>query len=154
MVKGGEQSMVTDNLPADILLVEDELASARLVQEALRASQVAVRLSMARDGDQALAMLRRQEGDATAARPALILLDLNMPKKDGFAVLTELRVDPTLKRIPVIVLTTSSAPQDIQRSYDLDANCYIVKPRDLLGLITVIKQTTDLWLNAATLPLP
>jgi len=69
-------------------------------------------------------------------------------------VLAELRVDPTLKRIPVIVLTTSSAPQDIQRSYDLDANCYVVKPRDLLGLITVIKQTTDFWLNAATLPLP
>ncbi len=146
--------MITDNLPADILLVEDELASARLVQEALRVNPVSVRLSMARDGEQALAMLRRQGCYAAAERPALILLDLNMPKKDGFAVLAEVKVDPTLKRIPVIVLTTSSAPQDIQRSYDLDANCYIVKPRDLLGLITVIKQTTDFWLSAASLPLP
>lgn len=139
---------------SEILLVEDDRASARLVQEALKGATVAVQLRVAQDGEQALAMLRRQGSYAEVPRPDLVLLDLNLPMKDGFAVLGELKSDPALKRIPVAVLTTSSAPADIRRSYDLGANCYIVKPRDLLQVMSVIRLTVDFWLTAVTLPSP
>lgn len=144
--------MNSDPKPAEILLVEDDALSARLVQEVLKDNAVALHLSVAQDGEQALALLHRTGGSAEAPQPDLILLDLNLPKKDGFAVLAELKEDPTLKRIPVVVLTTSQAPADIQRSYDLHANCYIVKPRDLPNLIAIIRLITDFWLTGVTLP--
>jgi CheY-like chemotaxis protein len=143
--------MNNDPKPAEILLVEDDALSARLVQEVLKDSAVALHLSVAQDGEEALTILHRTGGSAEAPRPDLILLDLNLPKKDGFAVLAELKEDPTLKRIPVVVLTTSQAPADVQRSYDLHANCYIVKPRDLAHLMTILRLTTDFWLAAVTL---
>jgi CheY-like chemotaxis protein len=144
--------MTSDPKPAEILLVEDDALSARLVQEVLKDNVVALHLSVARDGEQALTILHRTGGSAEAPRPDLILLDLNLPKKDGFAVLAELKEDPSLKRIPVVVLTTSEAPADIQRSYDLHANCYVVKARDLAQLITAIGSITDFWLTTVTLP--
>jgi chemotaxis family two-component system response regulator Rcp1 len=138
--------------PAEILLVEDDLATARLVREALKGSTIPIQIQVARDGEVALAMLRRQEGHGVTRRPDLILLDLNLPRKDGFAVIADLKQDPLLKRIPVLVLTTSPAPSDIQRCYDLGANCYIVKPRDLLQMMTKLQLAANFWLTAVTLP--
>jgi two-component system, chemotaxis family, response regulator Rcp1 len=137
---------------AEILLVEDDRATAWLVQEALKGSAAALHVSLAQDGELALAMLRRQGAYAETPRPDLILLDLNLPKKDGFAVLGEVKEDPALKHIPIAVLTTSQAPADIQRGYDQGANCYIVKPRDLQQIMTVIRLTADFWLTVVTLP--
>lgn len=139
--------MKTTN-PIEILLVEDNPADVRLTQEALREGKVKNNLSVARDGEEALAFLRR-EGQA---RPDLILLDLNLPRRDGREVLKEIKADPELRRIPVVVLTTSSAEVDILKSYELHANCYITKPVDLDQFITVVKSIDDFWLTIVKLP--
>jgi len=134
--------------PIEILLVEDNPADVRLTQEALREGKVKNNLSVARDGEEALAFLRR-EG---APRPDLILLDLNLPRRDGREVLKEIKDDPQLRMIPVVVLTTSAAESDILKSYSLHANCYITKPVDLDQFITVVKSIDDFWLTIVRLP--
>lgn len=138
--------------PIEILLVEDNPADVRLTQEALREGKVKNRLSVARDGVEALRMLRREGAFATASRPDLILLDLNLPKKDGREVLAEIKADDELKLIPVVVLTTSTAELDILKSYALHANCYITKPVDLEQFVAVVKSIDDFWLTVVRLP--
>jgi two-component system, chemotaxis family, response regulator Rcp1 len=138
--------------PIDILLVEDNPGDVRLTREALSDANVRSRLTVAVDGVEALAALRRQGRFANAPRPDIILLDLNLPRKDGRAVLAEIKRDPDLRRIPVVVLTTSRAEEDIFRTYDLHANCYIAKPLDLEQFITVVKSIEDFWFTVARLP--
>ena len=138
--------------PVEILLVEDNPGDVRLTIEALRESKVANNLNVARDGVEALAYLRREGAYADAVRPDLILLDLNMPRKDGREVLAEIKAEPNLRTIPVVVLTTSRAEQDVLRSYELQANCYITKPVDLEQFITVVKSIENFWLTIVTLP--
>lgn len=138
--------------PIDILLVEDSPADVRLTRETLAEGKVRNTLSVVADGMEALAFLRRGKGFAGAPRPDLILLDLNLPRKDGREVLEEVKADPDLRRIPVVVLTTSRAEEDILRSYNLHANCYISKPVDLEQFFTVIKAIDDFWLTVVKLP--
>jgi CheY-like chemotaxis protein len=137
----------------EILLVEDNPGDVRLTIEALRDSKVRNNLHVAVDGVDALAFLRRGQ-HAQAPRPDLILLDLNLPKKDGREVLAEIKADAILRTIPVVILTTSRAEQDVLRSYELQANCYISKPVDLDQFITVVKSIEDFWLTIVTLPKP
>lgn len=136
----------------EILLVEDNPADVRLTEEALREGKVRNRLNVARDGVEALAFLRREGAFSEAPRPDLILLDLNLPKKDGREVLSEIKRDARLMRIPVVVLTTSSAEVDILKSYELHANCYITKPVDLEQFVQVVKSIDDFWLSVVRLP--
>ena len=138
--------------PIEILLVEDNPGDVRLTIEALKEGKVRNRLSVARDGVEALAFLRREGSHTNASRPDLILLDLNLPKKDGREVLAEIKEDPRLRRIPVVVLTTSKAEEDILRTYDLHANCYITKPVDLEQFISVVRSIDDFWLSVVRLP--
>jgi two-component system, chemotaxis family, response regulator Rcp1 len=138
--------------PIDILLVEDNPGDVRLTKEALSDANVLNRLTVATDGLEALAALRREGRFANAPRPDIILLDLNLPRKDGRAVLAEIKKDPDLRRIPVIVLTTSKAEEDVLHTYDLHANCYILKPLDLEQFITVVKSIEDFWFTVARLP--
>ena len=135
-----------------ILLVEDNPGDVRLTREAFNEAKVSNRLDVVSDGVEALNYLRRRGGYANAPRPDLILLDLNLPKKDGREVLAEIKVDPELRKIPVVVLTTSRAEEDIIRSYDLHANCYITKPVDFSKFINVIKSVEDFWLTVVKLP--
>ena len=138
--------------PAEILLVEDNPGDVRLTVEALGESAVQHRLSVARDGVEALAMLRRKTPYGDAARPDLILLDLNLPRQDGRDVLAEIKGDVTLRTIPVVVLTTSRADRDVQQCYALHANCYIAKPVDLDQFIAVLRAIELFWLTIVTLP--
>ena len=138
--------------PIEILLVEDNTGDARLAREALRDAKVANHLSWVADGVEALAFLRRQDSYLTAPRPDLILLDLNLPRKDGREVLSEIKGDEKLKRIPVVILTTSQAEEDILKAYHLNANCYITKPVDLDQFIKVVKTIEDFWLTIVKLP--
>ena len=138
--------------PIEILLVEDNHADVRLTQEALREGKVKNNLAVARDGEEAIRMLRREPPYTGAVRPDLILLDLNLPRKDGREVLQEIKADPALKSIPVVVLTTSSAEVDILKMYELHANCYITKPVDLEQFIHVVKSIDDFWLSIVRLP--
>src|SRR5256885_5847442 len=139
-------------MPIDILLVEDNPGDVRLTEEALKEGKVLNTLSVARDGVEALSFLRKGGEYVDAPRPDLILLDLNLPKKDGREVLAEIKADESLKRIPVVVLTTSQAEQDIIKSYNLYANCYITKPVDLDQFITVLQSIEDFWLTIVKLP--
>ncbi|WNG14155.1 response regulator [Cystobacter fuscus] len=138
--------------PIEILLVEDNPGDVRLTIEALKEGKVSNRLSVARDGVEALAFLRREGAHASAPRPDLILLDLNLPRRDGREVLAEIKADAKLRRIPVVVLTTSKAEEDILRTYDLHANCYINKPVDLDQFISVVRSIDDFWLSVVRLP--
>jgi len=138
--------------PIEILLVEDNPGDVRLTIESLRETKVRNNLRVAKDGVEALAMLRREGPHADFVRPDLILLDLNLPRKDGREVLAEIKADPLLRTIPVVVLTTSRAEQDVLRSYELQANCYITKPVDLEQFITVVRSIEDFWLTIVTLP--
>lgn len=135
-----------------VLLVEDNPGDARLAAEVLAEAQMPVHLHVVRNGIEALAFLRRQEPYADAHRPDLIFLDLNLPCKDGREVLAEIKYDPCLRRIPVIVLTTSQADRDILQSYELYANCYITKPVDLERFIAVMRSVEQFWFHTATLP--
>jgi CheY-like chemotaxis protein len=138
--------------PIDILLVEDSPADVDLTREALEDAKVRNNLHVVGDGVDALAFLRQEGPFSDAPRPDLILLDLNLPRKDGREVLAEIKADPALLRIPVVILTTSAAEQDILRSYDLHANCYVTKPVDLEQFITVIKSIENFWLMIVKLP--
>lgn len=138
--------------PVEILLVEDNPGDVRLMQEALREGKLSNNLSVVGDGEQAIAFLKREREFAAAPRPDLIILDLNLPKKDGRQVLEEIKADDSLKRIPVLIMSSSKAEQDIIRSYDLHANCYIVKPGDLDELLSVVKSIGDFWLTIVKLP--
>jgi two-component system, chemotaxis family, response regulator Rcp1 len=138
--------------PIEILLVEDNIGDIRLTQEVLKDCKVLNHLSVARDGEQAMACLRREGKFTRASRPELILLDLNLPRKDGREVLAEIKADPDLRRIPVVVLTTSSAEQDIIMSYDLHANCFLTKPVQLDEFISVVRSIEQFWLVIVSLP--
>ncbi len=138
--------------PIEILLVEDNPGDVRLTMEALRDAKVHNRISVAKDGVEAMAILRREGQHVNAPRPDLILLDLNLPRKDGREVLAEIKADDRLKQIPVVILTTSHAEQDILKSYDLHANCYVTKPVDLDQFISVVRSIEDFWLTVVALP--
>jgi chemotaxis family two-component system response regulator Rcp1 len=135
-----------------IFLVEDNRADVRLIQEALKRSAVAHRIITVRNGMDAMSYLHREGEFEEALIPDLILLDLNLPCKDGREVLAEIKADPKLKRIPVIILTTSRNEEDISRSYDLHANCYITKSRNLTDLFAIVKRIEEFWLATVTLP--
>ena len=142
----------TGGKPIEILLIEDNPGDVRLTREVLMEGKVRNHLQVVGDGVEAMAFLRQQNNYAKAPRPDLILLDLNLPKKDGREVLQEIKEDGQLKSIPVVVLTTSEADEDILRSYDLAANCYITKPVDLDQFIRVIKTIETFWLTIVKLP--
>ncbi len=145
-------AFATDSRPIEILLVEDSPGDVRLTREALREGRVRNNLSVATDGVAALAFLRREGHYGDAPRPDVILLDLNLPKKDGREVLAAIKADERLRRTPVVILTTSRDEQDVLRSYDLHANCYITKPVDLDQFITVVRSIETFWLTIVTLP--
>lgn len=136
----------------EILLVEDSPGDIRLTQEALKETKVLNNLSAVMDGEEATAFLRREGEFADALQPDLILLDLNLPKKDGREVLAEIKEDPELKQIPVVVLTVSQAEQDILKTYELHANCFISKPIDLNQFLDVVKAIENFWLSIVKLP--
>lgn len=138
--------------PVEILLVEDNLGDVRLTKEALKEGKVYSNLHWAKDGVEALEFLRRQGKFPDVPRPDIILLDLNLPKKDGREVLSEIKNDDALKRIPVVILTTSKAEEDVLRSYELHANCYVTKPVDLEKFIVVVQSIDRFWLTVVTLP--
>jgi CheY-like chemotaxis protein len=138
--------------PVEVLLVEDNPGDVRLTQEALKDGRVLVNLTVAADGVEAMEVLRRSGPHAQNARPDLILLDLNLPRKNGREVLEEIKADEELKRIPVIVMTTSKAEQDIHKAYNLNANCYVTKPVDLDEFLNVVRSIEDFWLTVVTLP--
>jgi CheY-like chemotaxis protein len=143
---------MTTGRPIEILLVEDNPGDVDLTREMVEASKVRNVIRNVTDGVEALAYLRRQPPYTKAARPDLILLDLNIPRMDGRAVLSEVKQDPDLKDIPVVVLTTSEAESDILKSYQLYANCYITKPVDLNKFATIIRSIEDFWLTVVKLP--
>jgi len=144
--------MVERNGPIEILLVEDNPGDVRLTKEALKEGKVYSNLHTVKDGVEAMEFLRRQGKYKDAPRPDIILLDLNLPRKDGREVLEEIKSDELLKRIPVVVLTTSKAEEDVLRTYNLHANCYVTKPVDLEKFMVVVKSIDVFWLTVVTLP--
>jgi chemotaxis family two-component system response regulator Rcp1 len=136
----------------EILLVEDNPGDVRLTREALREGKVLNNLNVATDGQEAIEFLRKEGEYGDVPRPDLILLDLNLPKKDGREILAEIKADESLKRIPIVVLTTSQAEKDVIQSYNLGVNCYVTKPVDLDQFIYVVKSIEDFWLTVVTLP--
>jgi chemotaxis family two-component system response regulator Rcp1 len=143
---------MTTGRPIEILLVEDNPGDVDLTREMVEASKVRNVIRNVSDGVEAMAYLHREPPFEKAARPDLILLDLNIPKKDGRTVLSEIKEDADLKDIPVVVLTTSEAESDILKSYQLHANCYITKPVDLTKFTTIIRSIEDFWLTVVKLP--
>ena len=142
----------SEGRPIEILLVEDSPSDTELTLEALKDFKVRNHVSVVEDGVQALDFLRRRGAHAQASRPDLIMLDLNLPRKDGREVLAEIKSDDQLKTIPIVVLTTSRAEQDILRAYQLNANCYITKPVDFNQFLEVIKSIETFWLYVVALP--
>ena len=138
--------------PIEILMVEDNPGDVRLTVEALKEGKVRNNFYTVEDGEEAMKYLRRQDPYAKMPRPDLVLLDLNLPKKNGREVLAEIKDDPELKRIPVVILTVSEAEQDILKSYNLHANCYITKPVNLEQFIKVVRSIEDFWLTVVMLP--
>jgi two-component system response regulator len=138
--------------PMEVLLVEDDEGDVLMTREALAEGRIVNRLSVAGDGVEALEYLRRDGRHTDAVRPDLILLDLNLPKRDGRQVLSEIKGDPELRRIPVVVLTTSEAEEDVLRSYDLHANAYVTKPVDFDQFVNVIRQIDDFFISVVRLP--
>lgn len=138
--------------PIEILLVEDNPGDVRLTQEALKEAKVHTNLNVVEDGVEALQYVHNETSYADAERPDLILLDLNLPRMDGRQVLEELKQDPALRQIPVVILTTSEAEQDILKSYDLHANCYITKPVDLHQFMRVVQTLEDFWFTIVRFP--
>lgn len=138
--------------PVEILLVEDNPAHADLTKEALKEGKVSNNLHVAADGEQAMDFLYKRGEFVSVPRPDIILLDLNLPRKDGREVLAEVKSDPGLRNIPVVVMTTSMADEDIARSYDLNVNCYITKPVDIEKFIEVVKSIDHFWFSIVTLP--
>lgn len=146
-------SVETDERCRTIFLVEDNRADVRLIEEALKQSVVSHQVLTVRNGEEAMAFLRREGDYSQAPRPDLILLDLNLPRKDGREVLAEIKADPELMSIPVVVLTTSQNEEDIAHSYALHVNCYITKSRNLSQLFKIVKGIEEFWLGLVTLPL-
>ena len=138
--------------PIEILLVEDNPGDVRLTMEDFTDTKVRNSLSVVEDGEEALAFLHREGKHVDAPRPDIILLDLNLPKKDGREVLVEIKADQNLRRIPVVILSTSQAEEDILRTHDLHANCYVTKPVDLDQFIKVVKSIEEFWLTIVRLP--
>jgi len=138
--------------PVEILLVEDNPGDVRLTQEALKESKICNHLSVVTDGVEAVEYLRREGRFAQAVRPDLILLDLNLPRKNGREVLAEIKEDQDLRHIPVVVLTISQDEEDVIKAYNLHANCYIIKPLDLNQFLKVVKSIEDFWLTIVKLP--
>jgi CheY-like chemotaxis protein len=149
MVAIGEYVQVQ---PAEILVVEDNPGDVRLMREAFRESKIINQLRAVSDGQEALAFLRKQGRYAHAIRPDLILLDLNLPGKDGREVLSEIKADPDLRRIPVVIVTSSKTEEDIVRSYNHHANCYITKPLDLEKFVEVVQAIQNFWISIVKLP--
>ena len=143
---------MNDSRPIEILLIEDNAGDARLAREAIREAKVANNLTWVADGVEALALLHKEGKYAQAARPDLILLDLNLPRKDGRELLAEIKTSAQWRRIPVVVLTTSQAEDDIFKAYNLNANCYISKPMDLEQFIRIVRSFEDFWLTIVKLP--
>lgn len=138
--------------PAEILLVEDNPGDIRLIQEAFKEGGFSSHLNITRDGEQALAFLRRQGDYAKSPRPSFIILDLNLPRKDGREVLAEVKKDRELRQIPVVILSTSTSAEDILHAYDLHANCYVPKPLDIEHLVQLGRSLEEFWLSTAILP--
>jgi CheY-like chemotaxis protein len=136
----------------NILLVEDSRADARLIEEVFREEKISVDINVVRNGEEAMAYMRKESAYKTALRPDLILLDLNMPKKDGREVLAELKADDSFQSIPVVILTTSQAEEDVLKSYKLQASCYVTKPIDLDKFIKIIRSLDDFWFSAVKFP--
>jgi chemotaxis family two-component system response regulator Rcp1 len=145
-------SVEADEKHKTIFLVEDNRGDIRLIEEALKDSSVPHQIVSVRNGMDAMAYLRQEGEYSDAPRPDIILLDLNLPKKDGREVLAEIKADPKLKRIPVVVLTTSRNDDDIRQSYDLHVNCYITKSRNLSELFKIVKGIEEFWLSTVSLP--
>ncbi len=141
-----------DKLPVEILLIEDNPGDVRLTQEAFKETDVPNRISVAKDGVDALAMLQRSPPYAHAVAPDIILLDLNLPRMDGRELLATIKRDPILAPIPVVVLTTSNAPTDIRQTYELGGNCFVTKPVDLDEFMDVVRAIEAFWLRVVTLP--
>ncbi|MFH7029185.1 MAG: response regulator [Heteroscytonema crispum UTEX LB 1556] len=139
-------------MPIEVLLVEDNPGDVQLTQIALEESKISVHLSVVEDGVEAMAFLRKEEQYATTPHPDIILLDLNLPKKDGREVLAEIKADNTLKRIPVVVLTTSHAEEDVLKAYNLCANCYITKPVDFDQFVKIVQSIENFWFTIVKLP--
>ncbi len=144
--------MLVQGDPIQILLVEDNPGDVRLTAETLRAGKVANELHVAKDGEVAMAFLRREEPHADAPRPDLVILDLNLPRKDGIEVLTEIKQDDSLHVIPIVILTTSAAERDVLQSYELKANAYVTKPIGVHDFIAAVTSIEDFWLNIVRLP--
>lgn len=140
--------------PAAVLVAEDNKADVRLIREAIALSGVRATMDFVRDGEEVMAFLRREAPYADARRPGVIFLDLNLPRKDGREVLAEIKADPDLRRIPVVVLTTSANEDDVMTSYAVQANSFVTKPADLDRYIRTIASTAQFWLSTATLPPP
>jgi len=143
---------MTRKRPAEILLVEDNPGDVRLTLEAFREGRMDNHLSVVRDGDEAMEFLNRRNDYADAPRPDLILLDLNLPRKNGKEVLAEIKADTSLNNIPVVVLTTSQHEADVRKSYGLAGNCFITKPVDFGQFTNVVRHIEEFWLNVVTLP--
>ncbi|MBC1241000.1 response regulator [Nostoc linckia z18] len=139
-------------MPIEVLLVEDNPGDAQLTRIALEDSKISIHLNVVEDGVEAMAFLRKQGKYVEAAHPDIVLLDLNLPKKDGREVLAEIKVDDNLKRIPVVVLTTSQAEEDILKAYNLSANCYITKPVDFDQFVKIVKSIENFWFAIVKLP--
>jgi chemotaxis family two-component system response regulator Rcp1 len=146
------ETLEENTMPIEILLVEDSPGDVRLTREAFKDARVLVNLQVAGDGEEAMAFLKREGKYSSKPRPDIILLDLNLPKKDGRAVLAEIKEDPKLQTIPVVILTTSASEADVLKSYSLHANCYITKPVDLDGFLKVVKSIDGFWLSVVRLP--
>lgn len=145
-------SNASNNKPVEILLVEDNPGDARLTIEAMREAKMSNVVNVVEDGVEAMAYLRQQGPYSNATRPDLILLDLNLPRMDGREVLAQVKTDPNLKRIPVVVLTTSQAEEDVFNAYDMHANCYVTKPVGLEQFLKIVSQIDAFWINVVTLP--
>jgi CheY-like chemotaxis protein len=142
----------TPGQPIEVLLVEDDPGDVLLIREAFEFNKVLNNLNVVNDGEQALAFLRREDGYADVARPDLILLDLNLPRKDGREVLAEVKADDDLRTIPIVVLTTSEAEEDVLRSYQLHANAYVTKPVDFERFVAIVRQIDDFFVSVVRLP--
>ena len=138
--------------PVDILMVEDSVTDVLMMREALMQATLPNRLHVVEDGVEALAYLRGEGSYTGTPRPNLILLDLNLPRKDGREVLTEIKTDPKLKSIPIVILTSSTAEEDVLRAYGLHANCYVPKPVDFLSFAKVVSSIEEFWIRVARLP--
>jgi len=144
--------MTTTGEPVEILLAEDNPGDARLTEKAFEQGHILNNLHVVEDGEEALQFLRQEGEYGEKPRPDLVLLDLNMPRKDGWEVLEEVKEDPDLRRVPVIVLTSSEAEEDIVKSYDLQANAYLTKPVDFGGFMDIVRSFEEFWLSVVKMP--